>query len=264
VVAACTLALVTAGALVTSNDAALAVPDWPLNWGRLIPPLEGGIRFEFAHRALALLTAVLTIVLALRIQRMRRLAWCAVAAVLAQALLGGALVKLIDPKSLAIAHASLAEICFGLTVAIVAGFASDAQPQPALVARLAVVILFAQAVSGAALRHHAVGIVPHIVGAAIAAGIAMWASLAVLVRHLDEGPLPRPALALLGFTALQIFSGIAAYSVRAAAVHDPQPMPLTIWTTVAHVVLGALTFGSAIWLAMTERPQSRSAGLPVS
>jgi len=250
----CTLALVTAGGLVTSNDAALAVPDWPLNWGRLVPPLEGGIRFEFAHRALALVTAVLTAILALKTRRMRRLAWWAVAAVVAQALVGGALVKLIDPKSLAIVHASLAEICFGLTVAIAAGYVTGLRPQAsgAFSSRLAVATLFAQSVSGAAVRHGAIGIVPHIVGAVIATGAAMWASLAVLVRHLEDGRMPRPALALLGFTALQVFSGIAAYSVRAAAIHDPQPMPLTVWTTVAHVVLGALLLGAAIWLAIAE------------
>ena len=249
-VAACTLALVTAGGLVTSNDAALAVPDWPLNWGRLVPPLEGGIRFEFAHRVLALLTAVLVTILALKTQRMRRLAWWAVAAVVAQALLGGALVKLIDPKSLAIAHASLAQICFGLTVAIAAGYVTEPRPRGSGAA--AVLTLFLQSVLGAAVRHGAIDIVPHIIGAVIATAAAMWASLAILVRHLDDGRMPRPALALLGFTAVQIFSGIAAYAVRAAAVHDPQPMPLTVWTTVTHVVLGALTFGAAIWLMMTE------------
>ena len=248
----------TAGGLVTSNDAALAAPDWPLNWGRLVPPLEGSIRFEFAHRVLALLVALLTTALALSMQAreprrwMRQLAWWAVAAVLAQALLGGAMVKLIDPKSLAIAHASLAEICFALTVAIVAGCYGVTEPRPRGSGAFAAVTLFAQAVLGAAVRHGAIGIVPHICGAVIATGAAMWASLAILVRHLDDGKMPRPALTLLGFTALQIFSGIAAYSVRAAAVHDPQPMPLTVWTTVAHVVIGALTLGAAIWLAMTE------------
>jgi hypothetical protein len=120
------------------------------------------------------------------------------------------------------------------------------------VARLAVAVLFIQAVLGAAVRHGALGVVPHIVGAGIAAGVAMWASLGVMVRHLDEGKMPRPAVALLGFMAVQTFSGVAAYSVRAAAVHDPQPMPLTVWITVAHVVLGALTLGAAIVLAMTS------------
>jgi hypothetical protein len=119
----CTLALVTAGALVTSNDAALAVPDWPLSWGRLVPPLEGGIRYDFAHRVLAAAVAILIAILAFWTQAreprpwMRKLAWSALAAVLAQAALGGALVKLVDPKLLAISHACLAQLCFGLTVA---------------------------------------------------------------------------------------------------------------------------------------------------
>jgi len=263
-VAAWTLALVTAGGLVTSNDAALAVPDWPLNWGRLVPPLEGGIRFEFAHRVLALLVALLTCWLAVWMQRreprkwMRRLAWWAFATVIAQALLGGAMVKLIDPKVLAVAHASLAEICFGLTVAIVVGYYTD-RGAGNWVASLAVAVLFLQAVLGAALRHGAIGVVPHIIGAVIAAAIAMWASLGVIMRHLDDGKMPRPAVVLLVFTALQVFSGVAAYSVRAAAIDDPQPLPLTIWTTVAHVVLGAMTLGSAIVLALTGEQKNAEA-----
>ena len=62
-VACCTFGLVIAGGLVTSNDAALSVPDWPLSWGRLVPTLEGGIRYEFAHRVAALV-GLLTIGLA--------------------------------------------------------------------------------------------------------------------------------------------------------------------------------------------------------
>ena len=244
-----------AGALVTSNDAALAVPDWPINWGRLVPPLEGGIRFEFAHRLLALLVAVLTSWLAIGMQRsesrswMRRLGWWAVAAVFAQALLGGAMVKLVDPKVLAVAHASLAEICFGLTVAIAAGYygGSGAGNWPA---RLAVTALFVQAVLGAAVRHHALGVAWHIGGAIVATGVAMWAALALIARHLDDGKMPRPAIALLGITALQIFSGLGAYSAVAAAVDDPQPMPLTVWATVVHVALGALVFATAIVFSM--------------
>ena len=49
-VAICALLLVVAGALVTSQEAALSVPDWPLSYGRLVPPLEGNIVYEFAHR----------------------------------------------------------------------------------------------------------------------------------------------------------------------------------------------------------------------
>jgi hypothetical protein len=81
----------------------------------------------------------------------------------------------------------------------------------------------------------------------------MWAGLGPIIKHLESGKMPRPALIVLGLTALQVFAGVAAYTVRTAAVHDPQPMPLTIWTTVTHVVLGALVFGAAIVLAMERR-----------
>ena len=248
--------MVMAGALVTSNDAALAVPDWPLNWGRLVPPLEGGIRFEFAHRVLALLVAALTTCLAVGTQRcesrpwMRRLGWWALATVVAQALLGGAMVKLLDPKVLAVAHASLAEICFGLTVAIAVGYYGGSRAGNRL-AEWTIAAVFVQSVLGAAVRHHALGVAWHIAGAIIATGIVMWAALAAIARHLDDGKMPRPAIVLLGITALQVFSGLGAYSAVAAAVDDPQPMPLTIWSTVGHVALGALVFAAAIVFAMT-------------
>ena len=67
-VACCTFGLVIAGGLVTSNDAALSVPDWPLSWGHLVPTLEGGIRYEFAHRVAAMLVGLLTVGLALAMQ----------------------------------------------------------------------------------------------------------------------------------------------------------------------------------------------------
>jgi hypothetical protein len=81
----------------------------------------------------------------------------------------------------------------------------------------------------------------------------MWASLRILIHHIDEASLRRPAMALLMLTAGQIFLGFAAYTVRELAADDPQPMPLTVWTTLAHVIVGALAFGAAIALAMRVR-----------
>ena len=40
-VVVCTFLLLIAGALVTSNEAALSVPDWPLSYGTLTPPMVG-------------------------------------------------------------------------------------------------------------------------------------------------------------------------------------------------------------------------------
>src|ERR1700684_3899781 len=93
--ASVTVLLLMAGAMVTSNNAADSVPDWPLAYGRIIPPLIGGIRVEYAHRGLAGLVSVLTLVLAVwlafseRRPLARRLGWTALGLVLAQAALGG-------------------------------------------------------------------------------------------------------------------------------------------------------------------------------
>ena len=250
VVAACTLLLVIAGSLVTSNDAAMSIPDWPLAYGKLVPPLEGGIRFEFAHRVLAATVAALT--LALAVSARRPLAWFAFAAVVAQALLGGATVKLVDPKSLAIAHACLAQLCFGLLVAqaLVGRTPWSAAGPPAGPAWMAAAALFAQTILGAALRHNTIGLIPHIAGAVAGTLIVMWAGLRVLSGPMEEPPLRRAAMLLLSFTFSQVFLGMGAYMARAVNADAPQPLPMMIWFTVAHVAVGSLAFGAAVAMAV--------------
>src|ERR1700690_2163924 len=109
---ACTiLTLILAGALVTSNDAGLSVPDWPTSFGSLyrIPPLVGGVKFEHGHRMLAELIGLLTIAVALWTQKvdrrrwMRVLAWCALGTVVAQGILGGMTVLFYLPPAISTA-----------------------------------------------------------------------------------------------------------------------------------------------------------------
>jgi cytochrome c oxidase assembly protein subunit 15 len=249
-VACCTFALVVAGGLVTSNDAALSVPDWPLNWGRLIPPLEANIRYEFAHRALALLAMLLTAGLAWR--ERTKLAWAALGTVFGQALLGGVVVKFVDPAPLAVAHAALGQLCFGLVVAVAcdSGLTTLAGQawRPAPLAAAAA--LFAQTILGAAVRHNLAGPIPHIGGAVVATIFVMWAGLGTLMSNMEDAKLRRPAMAMLSLTFSQVFLGIAAFAARAASAGDPQPMLMTVWITVAHVAVGSLAFGAAVALAM--------------
>ena len=61
--------LLIAGALVTSNDAGLSVPDWPLSYGSLLPPMVGGIFYEHGHRMIATFVGMLSIVLAVWLWR---------------------------------------------------------------------------------------------------------------------------------------------------------------------------------------------------
>ena len=51
VVTACaTLGLIFVGGLVTSTGSGLAVPDWPLSFGQVFPPMVGGVLYEHGHR----------------------------------------------------------------------------------------------------------------------------------------------------------------------------------------------------------------------
>ena len=83
----CTLLLVVAGGLVTSRDAGLSVPDWPLSYGKLMPPMEGGILYEHGHRMVATTVGIFTIVSLVWILRVEKRRWMKRLAVVALILL---------------------------------------------------------------------------------------------------------------------------------------------------------------------------------
>jgi len=96
--ACCVVLLITAGALVTSKQAGLAVPDWPLSYGSLNPPrwwqIEN-VRAEHGHRLIAGTVALMTVALAVWLHRreprrwVKRLSLVAVAAVHSACASGG-------------------------------------------------------------------------------------------------------------------------------------------------------------------------------
>jgi len=266
-VACCTFGLLIAGGLVTSNDAALSVPDWPLSWGRLIPTLEGGIRYEFAHRAAAMLVGLLTVGLALGMGKEkplpngrgsvgRKLAWAAVAVVLAQAGLGGVAVKFVTPAWATIAHASLGQIFFAMMVAICVGLFAGFDGGWAAPTVICTVALFTQTILGAGVRYGVIDPAAHIAGAVLATILVMWAGLSLLMRHMENPMLRRPALLLLSLTFSQVFLGIGAYMAGVAYADAPQPMPMMVLFTVAHVAVGSLALGASVALAMLARPDA--------
>src|ERR1700678_2273132 len=123
VTSAATVLLLMAGALVTSNDAGDSVPDWALAYGKIIAPLVGGIRYEYAHRVMAGTVAILTLVLAVLLARsgsrfLRNLGFTALILVIAQAVLGGMRVLFHNPALTATTHAILAQIIFVTVVSL--------------------------------------------------------------------------------------------------------------------------------------------------
>ena len=266
-VAFCTLFLVVAGGLVTSNDAGLSVPDWPLSYGKLMPPMEGGIFYEHGHRMVATTVGMLTIVLAVWLWRaekrawMRRLGFAALSAVVLQGVLGGMTVIFMLPKPVSITHACLAELFFSTTVAIALFTSRSWHAGPRLVDdagspslhRLAVAlpaVVLAQVALGASARHHALNVLFHIGGAMLATFMACWVVVRILTRHADHAILRRSALAVLALVLLQVFLGISAYISRLATAEAPQPLPVMVWFTVAHVAAGALTMAGSVVLGI--------------
>lgn len=116
--------LLLAGALVTSTESGLAVPDWPLSYGKVMPPMVGGILYEHGHRLVAAaVSALVGLEMAMLFflegrKGMRLLGVAAFVAILSQAVLGGLTVLLLLPPAVSSAHAALAEIVFALTAVV--------------------------------------------------------------------------------------------------------------------------------------------------
>jgi cytochrome c oxidase assembly protein subunit 15 len=277
--ASATLFLIFAGGLVTSTGSGLAVPDWPLSYGRLFPPMVGGVFFEHGHRMAAAAVGALMVALACWIfaREPRRwvgwLAACALLAVVLQGVLGGLTVLLLLPPAVSVAHACLAQafFCLTVTLAVVTGRAwTTCEPAPAERGRPLRVMsialtgaVYLQLILGAVMRHTGAGLaitdfplalgrlVPPLDSAPVAIHFAhrLWAlciaclaigTVALTVRrHRSEPLLVRPALAVLALMVAQIALG--AMTVLTSRAVTP---------TTAHVACGAALLAASLVLAL--------------
>jgi cytochrome c oxidase assembly protein subunit 15 len=253
IVALSTATLIFAGGLVTSTGSGLSVPDWPntYGWFMFTFPLEkmvGGIRYEHSHRLIASVVGFLILVLAFWLWRseprrwVRRLGYLALAAVVMQGILGGITVLWYLPDPVSIAHASLAQIVFCLTVAIALftspgwtrGYAASGTASDRLLEKAAVVTtgwIYLQIVVGAIMRHTDAGlaipdfplafghVIPpqwdakiavhfaHRVGALVATLLILATTAHVFYHHPRRRELTRPSMLLLILLAVQITLG---------------------------------------------------------
>jgi cytochrome c oxidase assembly protein subunit 15 len=251
VTAVATLALIVAGGLVTSTESGLSVPDWPLSYGRLMPPMVGGVRYEHGHRMVATAVGVLTVILAIWLGRkeprrwVRRLGLLAVAAVVAQGVLGGLTVIFLLPTAVSVAHACLAQTFFCLTVAIAVVTSPRWDPaggrrEPLTqLAGLTAGAVFLQLAIGAVMRHTKAGLaIPD-----------FPLSLGRIVPPIDSFPV---AIAFVHRAWALVVAGLVLATVSAALRSGPRRTGLFLGALVlAQIALGALTVLSRKNVAIT-------------
>ena len=274
--ASITVLLLMAGALVTSNDAADSVPDWPLACGLstdrntcLIPPMIGGVRFEISHRYVAGIVATLTLILAIWVARSekrplaRKLGWTALGLVICQAVLGGIRVLEGFPALTATAHAILAQIFF-MTVVGLALYLSpwwqrelpllddNATPSVRSVAAWTTAVIFVQLILGAAFRHGAFGVTPHLFGAGMVTVMVVLTGIIIKKRFREVRDLRRSMILLHAFFGIQILLGGWALWAVDASQNAGQPTLAYVIPTVAHVLGGALTLAASLIVTLTS------------
>lgn len=286
-----TFALIFAGGLVTSTGSSLAVPDWPLSYGMLFPPMVGGVLYEHGHRLIAGTVATMMLVLGAWTWRdeprrwVRRLALAAVAAVFLQALLGGITVLFLLPTAVSVLHACLAQAFFGLvvTLALVTGrdwraigrTGSAPRSSVAALAAATTGAVYLQLVVGAVMRHTGAGLaIPdfplafgrllppqwsagiavhfaHRMGAVVVTALALVTAATVFRVHADEPRLLRPAALLVALVAVQITLGAATVLTRKAVL-----------PTTAHVAAGAAILATSLVVALRAGARSAPASPP--
>jgi cytochrome c oxidase assembly protein subunit 15 len=255
--ASCTFVLLIAGALVTSNDAGLSIPDWPLAYGSLTPPMVGGIRYEFTHRVIATCIGLLAIGLSAWLWKAEKRSWmrwlglAALGGVIAQGILGGLTVRMYQPPPVSAAHATLAQLFFSTVVAIavftsswwsgqVTEFDDPGSPRIRTLLVWTLAAVFLQLILGAAFRHKGFGIIPHLIGAVIVT-ILIFMTAGALKRRFSNVPVLRNcARSLHILIGVQLLLGAGAYWSRLYSARFPQPIGVMVALTVVHTVTGAL------------------------
>ena len=275
-----TLCLIIAGALVTSNEAGLSVPDWPLSYGQWMPPMIGGVFYEHGHRMIAAFVGLLTIVLAAWLWKVETRGWvkklglAALGAVIAQGILGGLTVIFLLPVAISVSHACLAQLFFCMIVSLAwltsPGWRRQREelgprlpdrgaPSLRLLCLTASTTVFVQLMMGAALRHKGFGIIPHLIGALAVAVLVVWIMARVVTQYPGRPEILPWALLLNGMVMLQLVLGAGTYWIREITEAAVQPLWPMVLLTVAHVAVGALILALSVVLSIQVHARLESA-----
>jgi cytochrome c oxidase assembly protein subunit 15 len=283
--ACATFVVITAGALVTSNDAGLSVPDWPTSFGYLVkvPHFVGGVRYEWGHRMVAGTLVTLTLAIALwtlLVEKRRWLRWLAVGAfctVIAQAILGGLTVLLFQPPAVSTAHATVAQtfFCIAVAIALFTGRRwveeiprvefDSGRPSLFTLTLLSIFVVYVQLVLGGMFRHHGMSWWPHVANALIVSFVLAWTAVRALSVYSSIDAVRRPAILMLSLLIAQLCLGFTAFLTRVAwGKNSAQPELPMVMATVSHVAVGALLLATTVILAVQVRRHMVSKQMPVA
>lgn len=259
--AAAAFFLLFAGGMVTSTGSGLAVPDWPLSFGGMNPPMVGGIFYEHGHRLIAGTVAVMTLIL-LGLSRRpgvpagaRTATLIASGGILLQALLGGLTVLLKLPPAVSISHACLGQAVFLVLLAavVLSVPGSTFGPGYSRVFRFSVLGLgaaYLQLALGALVKHTGQGLGWHILWASSVVVLAVLACFTAFRSR--AAVLKGPASLLAVAVPLQLALGLFAMLVRVDSTVVLGFREAAAWRT-AHLSGGALTMAAFLLLALRSR-----------
>jgi heme A synthase len=249
-VSVCALILVIIGACLTDYDGGPPAP----------------VLVAQGHRLAAVAVGILTLGLAIWLSTgtqpgwLLRLGWITFGAFLAEGALG---------IKTPLLHAFVAQLFFAATVAI-AVFTSSGwtrgpdicrdQGWPSLrsLSVFALFLVLLQVWLGAAFRHQAAGLMPHMVGAIVVAIVILIVCMFVMQQFPEHRSLRPAANMLLAITLTQVVLGITALTTRMMAPDNTLPLPVLL-ATVVHVATGALTLAGTVVLVIQIRCHVRPA-----
>jgi cytochrome c oxidase assembly protein subunit 15 len=265
--AAAAFFLLFAGGMVTSTGSGLAVPDWPLSFGGINPPMIGGIFFEHGHRLIAGFVALMTLGCVLLSRRIavpsaaRSAANLAAGGILIQASLGGLTVLLKLPPSVSISHACLGQavFCTLFACSVLSVPGTTFGPGYSRVFRFSVLgfsAAYLQLALGALVRHTGQGLNWHILWASSV--LILWALASYTAWRSRAAVLRVPSLILAVAVPVQLALGLFALRVRLDSTLILGFREAAVWRTL-HLSGGALTLASFLLLALKSRRTAEAA-----
>lgn len=304
-VVAMTVVVLVAGSLVTGFEAALSDPTWPLFVGHWYPMYwVGGLMYEDSHRltvgVLSLVTLALSIVTLVKDRRpgMRWMAIGAFLLLLAQAIVGGVIIKMLRPVAASMVHASVGQLffCFvvayalftsrgwwGLQPAVEKARAAAGNPElrsrmrgVRRVLTLCAALTYLQIILGSGIRHgnRANDVM---FWSFLVAHIVNWTVIVFLVggvharlREIREhsGPLRFGAHLAALLVMVQLFLGFFSYFANRSRLDQNTPRHDHVAVSSCHLIVGGFVMATFLVGALRARrlfpPDQDEAPLPAS